>query len=181
MQYKVTIEETFTRTVIVEADTPYDAVEAAEELCNNSTIDLGAHDFSSRNCRCEGVADGNTEAFEKYTDPELAKLEDQAKEAINSFCLREYQEAATFEDLTKIPILWTDYEDELSELTYKVEVFANLKERSISTYVNEVLVSCVQEKTLADFVDTLDFLDFDAYAEISDEEWKVYWATVKSE
>lgn len=169
MQYKIVIEETLTRTVIVEADTPSDAVEAAEEMCNAGTIDLDASDFSGRSCQCVGPVKTVSSEETIFVDPELTRLETEAKEAIKSFCLAEYHEDADFSDLTKIPLLYTD--DEREGFEYKVEVFTNLPERSISTYVNGVLVSCVKEKTLADFVDTLQFLDFDAYAEISEEEW----------
>lgn len=169
MQYKIMIEEILARTVIIEADTPSDAVEAAEEMCNTGTIDLNASDFSSRSCQCVGPVKTVSSGETVFVDPELIRLESEAKEAIKSFCQAEYQEDADFSDLTKIPLLYTD--DEKEGFEYKVEVFTNLPERSISTYVNGVLVSCVKEKTLADFVDTLQFLDFDAYAEISEEEW----------
>ena len=168
-KFIVEVAETLVRKVIIEADTRYDAIEAAENLCNDGVIDLDGKDFSSRNCQCIGIANDEDMAMEIHRDPELARLESEAKEAIKSFCQAEYQEDADFSDLTKIPLLYTD--DEKEGFEYKVEVFANLPERSISTYVNGVLVSCVKQKTLADFVDTLAFLDFDAYAEISEEEW----------
>ena len=168
-KFIVEVTETLVRKVIIEAETRYDAVEAAENLCNDGAIDLDGKDFSSRNCACISVATGESLGLEVYQDPELARLETEAKDAIKSFCQAAYQEDADFSDLTKIPLLYTD--DEKEGFEYKVEVFTNLPERSISTYVNDVLVSCVKEKTLADFVDTLQFLDFDAYAEISEEEW----------
>lgn len=172
MRYEVMIEETLTRTVVIEADTPFDAAEAAEEMCNSGVIDLNASDFSGRLCQCVGIAEDTNTGEPIFVDHELTRLESEAKEAIKSFCQAEYQEDADFSDLTKIPLLYTD--DEKEGFEYKVEVFANLPKRSISTYVNGVLVSCVKQKTLADFVDTLQFLDFDAYAEISKEEWAEY-------
>lgn len=168
-KFLVEVTETLVRKVIIEADTRYDAVEAAETLCNNGVIDLDGKDFSSRNCQCIGTANDEDIGIEAHLDPEIARLEAEAKEAIEVFCQNEYHEDADFSDLTKISLLYT--EDEKEGFEYKVEVFANLPMRSISTYVNGVLVSCVKEKTLADFVDTLQFLDFDAYAEISEEEW----------
>ena len=168
-KFLVEVAETLVRKVIIEAETRYDAVEAAENLCNDGAIDLDGKDFSSRNCACIGVATCESLGLEAYQDPELVRLETEAKDAIKRFCQAEYQEDADFSDLTKIPLLYTD--DEKESFEYKVEVFANLPMRSISTYVNDVLVSCVKEKTLADFVDALQFLDFDAYAEISEEEW----------
>lgn len=174
-KFLVEVTETLVRKVIIEADTRYDAVEAAETLCNNGVIDLDGKDFSSRNCQCIGTANDEDMGIEIHQDPEIARLEAEAKEAIEVFCQNEYQEDVDFSDLTKIPLLYTD--DEKEGFEYKVEVFANLPERSISTYVSGILVSCVKQKTLADFVDTLQFLDFDAYAEISDEEWEAYWAS----
>lgn len=174
-KFIVEVTETLVRKVIIEADTRYDAVEAAETLCNNGVIDLDGKDFSSRNCQCIGTANDEDMGIEIHQDPEIARLEAEAKEAIEVFCQNEYQEDVDFSDLTKIPLLYTD--DEKEGFEYKVEVFANLPERSISTYVSGILVSSVKQKTLADFVDTLQFLDFDAYAEISDEEWEAYWAS----
>lgn len=172
-KFIVEVTETLVRKVIIEAETRYDAVEAAENLCNDGAIDLDGKDFSSRNCACIGVATGESLGLEAYQDPELARLEAEAKDAIKSFCQNEYHEDADFSDLTKIPILHTAYDEEDS-FQYKVDVFVNLPGRSISTYVNDVLVSCNKQKTMADFVDTLQFLDFDAYAEICEEEWAEY-------
>ena len=55
-KFIVEVAETLVRKVIIEADTRYDAVEAAETLCNNGVIDLDGKDFSSRNCQCIGTA-----------------------------------------------------------------------------------------------------------------------------
>lgn len=173
MKYEITIEERFVRTVLIEADGPSEAVEAAEELCNSGLIDLNTKDFNSRNCYCEGSAPNGQNGLETFIDPCLADLEAEAKEAIDQFCRTEYNEPADFTDIAKIPLLYTDY-DENSDFHYKVEVFASLPERSISTYVNGIMVSCIKQKSLADYVDMLEYLDFDAYAKISEDEWKVF-------
>ena len=67
--FKVTVKETLNRTVIVWAEDNLDAEEKAENLCNDSTINLTGEDFSERECECVGAADSNDmdtlEAFGK--------------------------------------------------------------------------------------------------------------------
>lgn len=54
--YKVFIEETLSRGVVVYAESEEQAHEYAEELCNNGKIDLDGKDFDDRYISVEGLA-----------------------------------------------------------------------------------------------------------------------------
>lgn len=54
--YRVTIQETLSRDVIIWAKDRFDAEEAAQDLCNSGEIDLDGNDFIDRQCTCDGVA-----------------------------------------------------------------------------------------------------------------------------
>ena len=72
--FKVTVRESFCRTVIIWAEDSFDAEEKAENLCNDSTIDLTDKDFTGRECECSGLAKdgdmGTLEAFGKDENKE---------------------------------------------------------------------------------------------------------------
>ena len=54
--YKVFIEETLSRGVIIYAESEEQAHEYAEELCNKSKIDLDGKDFEDRYISVDGIA-----------------------------------------------------------------------------------------------------------------------------
>lgn len=54
--YKVFIEETLSRGVIIYAESEEQAHEYAEELCNNGKIDLNGKDFDDRYVSVDGIA-----------------------------------------------------------------------------------------------------------------------------
>lgn len=55
--FKVHISEVIGRTVIINAEDKYEAVEAAEELCNDGVINLDGNDFASRTVDVLGEID----------------------------------------------------------------------------------------------------------------------------
>mgnify|MGYP002517197612 CR=1 FL=1 len=65
--YCVTIQETFSRTVIVWAHERLEAEEIAQELCNSGDIELGGGDFIDRQCTCDGIATkSDLKGFKEY-------------------------------------------------------------------------------------------------------------------
>lgn len=188
--YVVEVEETYRRTVVIYAEDSDDAYERAEELCNNEDIEITAHHFSSRNCVCTGEAnDADLRGYSKFdesgeiTEPpedSEAGLLQKAKDLIRSFNRSEYDEEADFSDETAIPIAYTDYEDENSDLAgIQVRVFVDLPACKIKTYMNGHLVSSRGSDELEEFVSDLEFcLDFDDLVTITEEEKETYDAAI---
>lgn len=188
--FVVEIEETYRRTVVIYAEDSDDAYETAEELCNSNEIDINANHFSSRNCVCVGEAkEADLRGYEKFdksgsagTAPSdsLEGLIIQARELIRDFVADEYGEVADFSDETAIPIAFTDFEDENSELAgIQVCVFVDLPARKIKTYMNGYLVSRRGSDDLEAFVSDLEFcLDFDDLVTITEEEKEAYDAAI---
>ena len=54
--YVITVTETLTREVIVYAEDKDEAVELAEDMCNDDIINLTAKDFEERDVECQGLA-----------------------------------------------------------------------------------------------------------------------------
>ena len=54
--YVITVTETLTREVIVYAEDKDEAIEVAEEMCNDDIINLTAADFDERDVECQGLA-----------------------------------------------------------------------------------------------------------------------------
>jgi len=73
--YRVVVTETFTREVEILASDPEEAIEIAEELCNEGVIDLDAEDFSTRDVSCLGQARSNDLKLHSVYD-ENGKLAD---------------------------------------------------------------------------------------------------------
>lgn len=55
-EFKVKIEEIYTRTIVVKAENEKEAQELVEELCREGTIDLDYEDFIDRNIDNQGEA-----------------------------------------------------------------------------------------------------------------------------
>lgn len=86
---------------------------------------------------------------------------------INEFVSTKYQEknGADFSDLFSIPVAYTEKDG------VEIQVYVNLIEHRIDTYVDEVLVETVQRDTLIElFIQDLMMLDFDALVELPDNE-----------
>lgn len=67
LPYRVTIQETFSRTVIIWSHERLEAEGIAYELCNSGKIDLDGNDFIDRQCTCDGVAtQGDLKGFKEY-------------------------------------------------------------------------------------------------------------------
>ena len=112
-----------------------------------------------------------------------------AKDAIRKFCTQNYRvdytdgqvEAETFQDLTKIPIAWTDYEEGSEEhpQPYDVSVYIDLVGCSVTTFVNKIQVSAQLFESLADlYYNFLEVMDYDSIIDITDEEWDTYYLTL---
>lgn len=86
---------------------------------------------------------------------------------INEFVCAEYKEknGVDYSDLFAIPVACTDKDG------VEIQVYVNLIEHSIDTYVDEVLAKTVQRDSLIElFIQDLMMLNFDALVELSDKE-----------
>lgn len=76
-----------------------------------------------------------------------------------------------FDDLTNISLAYTDFLDEETNEEHPVQVTLNLKEFSISTYVDDLLIDKKQYESLDDIYETeLQYLSFDELVYLSDED-----------
>ena len=110
---------------------------------------------------------------EWFVSSEQALLE-QAKEAIDAFCRREYEqeEGADYTDLSSVKIAFTTTEDEMHE----IQTVINLTEYRMETYIDDVLVDCVSYDSLASLVqDGLGYLDFDSLVSVTEEQLEPFY------
>ena len=110
---------------------------------------------------------------EWFVSSEQALLE-QAKEAIDAFCRREYEqeEGADYTDLSSVKIAFTTTEDEMHE----IQAVVNLTEYRMETYIDDVLVDCVSYGSLASLVqDGLGYLDFDSLVSVTEEQLEPFY------
>lgn len=110
---------------------------------------------------------------EWFVSSEQALLE-QAKEAIDAFCRREYEqeEGADYTDLSSVKIAFTTTEDEMHE----IQAVVNLTEYRMETYIDDVLVDCVSYGSLASLVqDGLGYLDFDSLVSVTEEQLELFY------
>lgn len=110
---------------------------------------------------------------EWFVSSEQALLE-QAKEAIDAFCRREYEqeEGADYTDLSSVKIAFTTTEDEMHE----IQAVVNLTEYRMETYIDDVLVDCVSYGSLASLVqDGLKYLDFDSLVSVTEEQLEPFY------
>jgi hypothetical protein len=98
---------------------------------------------------------------------------DKIIKLLNDFCIREYGEELSkdnLKDLTKIPIMYTDYEkgyDEEVTEDIKVQVYADIKNYKIIIEYNDIQVyeENYDEK---EFLKLLESLDFDSYINLDE-------------
>lgn len=154
-------------------------------------VDLIAENGEETPLACvEYTPNDNTIAVDVYHDGENPNMVErtyctdlpgadlvEAKQVINEFVRENYHdEAANFSDLNKVPIAWTEYEEE----GYSVNVYADLVDFAIVTYVTPwggepVWVSSSTHDSLRDLIDNeLTFLDADNYVCITEQEWAVF-------
>lgn len=110
---------------------------------------------------------------EWFVSSEQALLE-QAKETIDAFCRREYEqkEGADYTDLSSVKIAFTMTEDEMHE----IQAVVNLTEYRMETYIDDVLVDCVSYGSLASLVqDGLGYLDFDSLVSVTEEQLEPFY------
>ena len=110
---------------------------------------------------------------EWFVSSEQALLE-QAKETIDAFCRREYEqeEGADYTDLSSVKIAFTTTEDEMHE----IQAVINLTEYRMETYIDDVLVDCVSYDSLASLVqDGLGYLDFDSLVSVTEEQLEPFY------
>ena len=110
---------------------------------------------------------------EWFVSSEQALLE-QAKEVIDAFCRREYEqeEGADYTDLSSVKIAFTTTEDEMHE----IQAVVNLTEYRMETYIDDVLVDCVSYGSLASLVqDGLGYLDFDSLVSVTEEQLEPFY------
>ena len=110
---------------------------------------------------------------EWFVSSEQALLE-QAKETIDAFCRREYEqkEGADYTDLSSVKIAFTTTEDEMHE----IQAVVNLTEYRMETYIDDVLVDCVSYGSLASLVqDGLGYLDFDSLVSVTEEQLEPFY------
>ena len=110
---------------------------------------------------------------EWFVSSDQALLE-QAKEVIDAFCRREYEqeEGADYTDLSFVKIAFTTTEDEMHE----IQAVINLTEYRMETYIDDVLVDCVSYDSLASLVqDGLGYLDFDSLVSVTEEQLEPFY------
>jgi hypothetical protein len=103
----------------------------------------------------------------------MNKYEDKAISLLNDFCVNEYGDFLdndNLKDLTKIPIMYTDYEkgyDEEVTEDIKVQVYADIKNYKIIIEYNDIQVyeENYDEK---EFLKLLESLDFDSYTNLDE-------------
>ena len=121
---------------------------------------------------------------EEYEKIELekakAKLQDErleyAKNLIEQFCYDEYDHGAEFTNLSKISLAYTDYFDEDVRKEYDVQVFIDLNNYKITTYLDNDEIEVNQYDSLDELIASeLEHLDFDSLVSVPDEaveRWK---------
>lgn len=110
---------------------------------------------------------------EWFVSSEQALLE-QAKEVIDAFCRREYEqeEGADYTDLSSVKIAFKTTEDEMHE----IQAVVNLTEYRMETYIDDVLVDCASYGSLASLVqDGLGYLDFDSLVSVTEEQLEPFY------
>ena len=100
------------------------------------------------------------------------KTMEDAIEIVSEFLENEYGSVDDdFDDLTNISLAYTDFLDEETNEEHPVQVTLNLKEFSISTYVDDLLIDKKQYESLDDIYETeLQYLSFDELVYLSDED-----------
>ena len=115
---------------------------------------------------------------EEYEKLELekakAKIQEErleyAKNLIEQFCYDEYEHGAEFDNLSNISIAYTDYFDEEVRKEYDVQVFVDLNNYKISTYLDNDEIEVNQYDSLDKLIASeLEHLDFDSLVSVSDE------------
>ena len=120
---------------------------------------------------------------EEYEKIQLAKAQaelyetsektmEDAIEIVSEFLENEYGSVDDdFDDLTNISLAYTDFLDEETNVEHPVQVTLNLKEFSISTYVDDLLIDKKQYESLDDIYETeLQYLSFNDLVYLSDED-----------
>lgn len=180
------------KRIVVYAEDMADAKAKAEVLVINAdAVAISVNDADSLRLECQGEA--QPEDFRKYQlyseygelymplDNTDERLLEKAKQLIVDFAKREYGDALDpldLENIEEIPVAYTDYEEE--ELS--VEVFVDLKNFKVNTYLGGYLVSSRGScDNIEDFIQELDFmLDFDDLTFITPEEDEAYRSAVSS-
>jgi len=95
--------------------------------------------------------------------PVIERTLSEARDLINTFCLREYNCTADFSDLSKIDLAYTSRINENTEAIQSVQVIANLQDYSIITIVDGNQVGKIGYNSLKKLIENeLTYLDFDA-------------------
>ena len=91
-----------------------------------------------------------------------AKNLEIAKKLINEFCQCEYGENGDFEDLEKIGLAYTSFEDE-EDSDYEIQVNLNLLTYTLTTLKDNIIVEVIQYKDFKDLKDNLlEHMSFDS-------------------
>ena len=91
---------------------------------------------------------------------------ERALKLINEYCQKEFEEAANISDISDIGVAYTETEE-----GDKIEVKVDLLEYTLSTYVNDKLISQNRYDNLEDFIQNeLAYLDFDSLVRLPDKE-----------
>ena len=91
-----------------------------------------------------------------------------AKNAINDFCLKEYDGEADFSDLSNIEIAYTDWSDKETDAVHSVQAVVDLQNYALFTYVDGNAADEQNYDSLEAFMEMeLGFLDFDSLVSLS--------------
>lgn len=110
--------------------------------------------------------------------PKDEELLNDAKAVIDEFCNEEYgDDSADYSDLKKIPIAYTNTEDE----RFEIQVYLNLKDYRLEKMVDGRLASSIQFHDLKDMYDNLLIsMEFGDLIYLSDEELKPFYQEEKN-
>ena len=98
-------------------------------------------------------------------------LLNKALKLINAYEIEEFNHEADFEDLSNIELAYTEWLDEDTNKEYSIQIFADLNNYSISTFIDSNRLKTVEYDSLEEFIENeLSFLDFDSLVYISDED-----------
>ena len=149
-------------------------------ICSdNETVPLACVEYtpSENTIAVDTYCDGNScgEECERVIVKNIPGAElVEAKKLISDFLRAEFRDRnPDFSDLSHIPLMWTEYEDD----DFEVNVYADLVNYSIDTDVTPfngkpVRVSSYKYDTLRELIDEqLELLDFSSFTSIIDSEW----------
>ena len=138
------------------------------------TANLGYKEPDSMNDTLAVIMEKEIQDEKLELEKAKAKIQEErleyAKNLIEQFCYDEYAHGAEFDNLSNISIAYTDYFDEDVRKEYDVQVFVDLNNYKISTYLDNDEIEVNQYDSLDELIASeLEHLDFDSLVSVPDE------------